>query len=137
MLQFKQYIEEGLAKTQTKMPEPPKRDENGKVKVMSGKEAMQHFPRASMNAIMRHPLYKAHIATSGHQGFAHSVEKVLNDDPKYDRHIVHAVTGGEHIRHRIDFHLGVSRRRVDHVEHFVNRNNEKDSNGRVVWKHAS
>ena len=136
MLQFKQYLEEDLAKTQSKMPEP-KHDESGKPKVMSGKEAIQHFPRATMNAVMRHPLYKKHIATSGNQGFAHSVEKVIPGKPEYDRHIIHSVTGGEHIRHRIDFHLGVSRRRVDHVEHFVNKNNEKDSNGRVVWKHAA
>lgn len=135
MLRFKQFIEEDLAKTQTKMPEP-KRDQRGKPKVMSGSEAIKHFPRPAINAVMKHPLYKKHIATSEHHGFAHSVRKVLHDDSKYDHHTIHAVTGGEHVRHRIDFHLGLSHRTVDHAEHFVNRNNEKDANGHVVWKHA-
>ena len=57
MYKFIEFITEMAA---TKMPEPPSRV-GGKPKVMNGKEAMQHFGRATMNAVMRHPLYKQHI----------------------------------------------------------------------------
>ena len=139
MITFKQFIIEGMK--QTKMPEP-KQDATGKPKVMSGKEAMQHFSRPTMDAVMRHPLYRKHIATSGQQGFAHSVEKSGTGDSKYDTHIVHAVTGGSLLRHRIDFHIGLSGRKVSGTEHFINKNNEKypsghPAAGQVIWKHAS
>lgn len=134
MEKFKDYISEMAA---TKMPEP-KKDGSGKPKVMSGKEAMQHFGRATMNAVMKHPLYKKHIYPAEHQGFAHSVHKVLPDQPKYDRHIIHAVTGGSGTRHRIDFHIGLSGRKVTGVEHFTNKDNEKypsghPASGQVKW----
>ena len=125
----------------TKMPEP-KHDSTGKPKVMSGKEAMQHFGRPTMNAVMKHPLYKKHIATSGHQGFAHTVNKVLADNPKHDRHTIHAVTGGEGIRHRVDFEIGLSGRKVVSASHYINKNDErhpKDASsfsGKPVWRHA-
>lgn len=122
----------------TKMPEP-KRDSSGKPKVMSGKEAMQHFGKATMAAVMKHPLYKKHIYPAEHQGFAHSVHQVLPGQPKYDRHIIHAVTGGKGIRHRVDFHIGLSGRKVIDVEHFTNKDNEKypaghPAAGQVKWK---
>ena len=137
MVSFKEFITEMAA---TKMPEP-KTDASGKPKVMSGKEAIQHFGRATMNAVMRHPLYKKHIYPAEHQGFAHSVDKVLPDEPKYDHHTIHAVTGGQGIRHRVDFHIGMSGRKVVGVEHFTNNGNEKypeghPAAGQVKWKHA-
>ena len=135
---FKEHITE---MKQTKMPEP-QRDASGKPKVMSGKEAMQHFGRPTMNAVMRHPLYKKHIMGAGQQGFAHSVEKSGTGDSKYDTHIVHAVTGGSGVRHRIDFHIGLSGRSVSGVEHFTNKDNEKypeghPAGGQVKWKNIS
>ena len=138
MQRFKDFITEALK--QTKMPEP-KRDASGKAKVMSGKEAMEHFPRPTMDAVMRHPLYRQHIAGAERQGFAHSVEK-SSVDKKYDTHIVHAVTGGSGIRHRLDFHIGLSGRKVSHVEHFTNKDNEKypeghPAAGQVKWKNVS
>lgn len=134
MKAFKTVIAEMAA---TRMPEP-KNDSTGKPKVMSGKEAMQHFGRATMNAVMSHPLYKKHIYPAEHQGFAHSVDKVHDDHPKYDRHVIHAVTGGQGIRHRLDFHIGLSGRKVTHVEHFTNKDNEKypaghPAAGQVKW----
>lgn len=134
MHSFKTHIAEMAA---TKMPEP-KRDSSGKPKVMSGKEAMQHFSRATMNAVMKHPLYKKHIMSAEHQGFAHSVHKVLAGESKYDRHIIHAVTGGKGLRHRVDFHLGLSGRKVTGVEHFTNKDNEKypsghPASGQIKW----
>lgn len=136
---FKDFIVEALK--QTKMPEP-KRDESGKAKVMSSKEAVEHFPKPVLDAVTRHPLYRRHIAGAEHKGFAHSVEKSGTGDSKYDTHIVHTVTGGSGIRHRIDFHLGLSHRKVDHVEHYTNKDNEKyPSNhpqaGKVKWKNIS
>ena len=138
MLPFKQFILEDLK--QTKMPEP-KKEASGKAKVMSGKEAMAHFPRPTMDAVMKHPLYRRHIAGAEHHGFAHSVEK-SSVDKKYDTHIVHAVTGGSGIRHRIDFHMGLSRRKVDHTNHFTNKDNEKypeghPAAGQVKWKNVT
>jgi hypothetical protein len=138
MISFKQFVTEALK--QTKMPEP-QRDASGKPKVMSGKEAMQHFSRPTMGAVMRHPLYRRHIAGAEHHGFAHSVEK-SSVDSKYDAHIVHAVTGGSGIRHRIDFHIGLSGRKVVGTDHYVNKDNEKypsghPAAGQVKWKHAS
>ena len=138
MHRFKDFITEALK--QTKMPEPLK-DASGKAKVMSGKETMEHFPRPTMDAVMRHPLYRRHIAGAEHKGFAHSVNK-SSVDKKYDTHIVHAVTGGSGIRHRIDFHLGLSGRKIDHVEHFTNKDNEKYPSGHpqaghVKWKNIS
>lgn len=138
MITFREFITEVLK--QTKMPEP-KRDESGKPKVMSGKEAMEHFSKHTMDAVARHPLYRRHIAGAEHKGFAHSVEK-SSVDSKYDTHIVHAVTGGSGIRHRIDFHMGLSGRKVAGVEHFINKDNEKypaghPSAGQVKWKNIS
>ena len=138
MKSFKTFIAEALK--QTKMPEP-KRDASGKAKVMSGKETMEHFPRPTMNAVMKHPLYRQHIAGAEHHGFAHSVNK-SSVDKKYDTHIVHAVTGGSGIRHRVDFHIGLSGRKVSHVEHFTNKDNEKYPNGhpaagQVKWKNVT
>jgi hypothetical protein len=135
MKTFKSLVTEMAA---TKMPEP-KRDASNKPKVMSGKEAIEHFGKPTMDAIMRHPLYKNHIYASEQQGFAHSVNKTFDDDSKYDRHIIHAVTGGKGIRHRIDFHIGMSGRKVVGVEHFTNDNNEKypeghPAAGQVKWK---
>jgi len=122
------------------MPEP-KKDASGKAKVMSGKETIEHFPRPTIDAVMRHPLYRRHIAGAEHKGFAHSVEK-SSVHSKYDTHIVHAVTGGSGIRHRIDFHIGLSGRKVTHAEHFTNKDNEKYPHGhpeagRVKWKNIS
>lgn len=139
MQQFKDFITEAMK--QTKMPEP-KKDASGKPKVMSGKETMEHFPRPTMDAVMRHPLYRQHIAGAGQQGFAHSVNKSGTGDSKYDTHIVHAVTGGAGIRHRIDFHIGLSGRKVTHTEHFTNKDNEKypeghPAAGQVKWKNIS
>jgi len=138
MKTFKNFIAEAIK--QTKMPEP-KHEESGKPKVMSGKEAMQHFSRPTMDAVMRHPLYKKHIMGAGHQGFAHSVNKSSVHN-KYDSHIVHAVTGGSGIRHRIDFHIGLSGRKVTHAEHFTNKDNEKyphghPAAGQVKWKNVT
>ena len=139
MVSFKEFITEMAT---TKMPEP-KTDASGKSKVMSGKEAMQHFGRATMNAVMRHPLYKEHIYPAEHQGFAHSVHKVLPDEPKYDHHTIHAVTGGQGIRHRVDFHIGRSGRKVVSANHYINKNNEKHPNdgsafaGKPIWRNAS
>jgi hypothetical protein len=135
MLQFEQYITEMAA---SKMPDPPARV-GGKPKVMSGKEAIEHFGRPTMNAVMRHPSYKKHIYPAEQQGFAHSVRQVLPGQPKYDVHIIHAVTGGKGIRHRIDFHIGLSGRKVVDVEHFTNKDNEKypeghPAFGQVKWK---
>lgn len=129
MVSFKDHLTEMAA---TKMPEPPARV-GGKPKVMNGKEAMSHFGRATMNTVMKHPLYKKHIYSAEQQGFAHSVEKVLPGQPKYDRHIVHAVTGGKGIRHRIDFHIGMSGRKVVGVEHFTNKDNEKYPEGHPAF----
>lgn len=138
MESFKDFITEMAA---TKMPEP-KLDASGKPKVMTGKEAIQHFGKPTMDAVMRHPLYKKHIYTAEVQGFAHSVNKVLPGEPKYDRHTIHAVTGGQGIRHRIDFEIGLSGRKVVGVEHFTNKDNEKypsghSAAGQVKWKHES
>ena len=138
MQKLKSHITEMAA---TKMPDPPART-GGKPKVMNGKEAMQHFGRVTMNTVMKHPLYKKHIYPAEQQGFAHSVEKVLPDQPKYDRHIIHAVTGGKGIRHRVDFHIGMSGRKVVSVEHFTNKDNEKypeghPAFGQVKWKLVS
>lgn len=135
---FKDFVIEMAA---TKMPEP-KLDSSGKPKVMTGKEAMQHFSRATMDAIMRHPLYKKYIYPAEHQGFAHSVNEVVPGQPKYDRHTIHAVTGGQGIRHRVDFHIGLSGRKVVDVEHFTNKDNEKYPDGdpavgQVKWKNMS
>jgi hypothetical protein len=135
---FKNFIAEALK--QTKMPEP-KKDASGKPKVMSGKETMKHFSRPTMNAIMKHPLYQQHIAGAEHKGFAHSVKK-SSVDSKYNTHIVHAITGGTSIRHRIDFHMGLSGRRVDHAEHFINKDNEKYPEGHIAagqikWKNIT
>lgn len=136
MKTFKTVISEMAA---TKMPKP-KTDSTGKSKVMSGKEAMQHFGKATMNAVMRHPLYKKHIYTSGRQGFVHSVNKVLPNESKYDRHTIHAVTGGEGIRHRVDFEIGSSGRKVISAKHFINKNNERHPNdgtafaGKLIWR---
>jgi hypothetical protein len=139
MISFKNFIIEAMK--QTKMPEP-KKDESGKAKVMSGKETMEHFPRSTMNAVMKHPLYRRHIAGAEHKGFAHSVNKSGTGDSKYDTHIVHAVTGGSGIRHRIDFHIGLSGRKVTHAEHFTNKDNEKyphghPAAGQVKWKNIT
>ena len=139
MKTFKNLITEVLK--QTKMPEP-KRDDSGKPKVMSGKDVMQHFSRPTMNAVMRHPLYLRHIAGAENKGFAHSVNKSSTGDSKYDTHIVHAVTGGAGIRHRIDFHVGLSGRKVVHAEHFINKDNEKypaghPAAGQVKWKNVT
>ena len=138
MKSFKTFILEALK--QTKMPEP-KKDASGKAKVMNGKETMQHFSRPTMDAVMRHPLYRRHIAGAEHQGFAHSVNK-SSVDKKYDTHIVHAVTGGAGTRHRIDFHIGLSGRKVTHAEHFTNKDNEKypeghPAAGQVRWKNIT
>ena len=138
MLPFAQFVTEAMK--QTKMPEP-KKDGAGKPLVMSGKEVMQHFSRPTMDAVMRHPLYHRHIAGAEHKGFAHSVEK-SSVDSKYDTHIVHAITGGSGVRHRIDFHMGLSGRKVSHAEHFINRDNEKypeghPQAGRVKWKNIT
>lgn len=135
---FKDYISEMAA---TKMPEP-KLDASGKPKVMSGKEAIAHFGKATMNAVMRHPLYRKHIYTAEHQGFAHSVKKVIPNEPKYDRHTIHAVTGGPGIRHRIDFDIGLSGRKVIDAEHFINKDGEKypsghPAAGQMKWKNVS
>ena len=135
MYKFIEFITEMAA---TKMPEPPSRV-GGKPKVMNGKEAMQHFGKVTMNAVMRHPLYKQHIYPAEQQGFAHSVRQVLPGQPKYDVHIIHAVTGGKGIRHRIDFHIGLSGRKVVGIEHFTNKDNEKypeghPAFGQVKWK---
>jgi len=132
---FQEYLDEMAA---TAMPEPPARDSSGKPKVMSGKEAMQHFGRPTMNAIMRHPLYKKHIYPAEHQGFAHTVEK-SSAGSKYDMHTVHVATGGKGIRHRVDFHIGMSGRKVTHTDHYVNKDNEKypeghPASGQVKWK---
>ena len=137
MYNFKDYIAEMAA---TKMPEP-KRDASGKPKVMSGKEAIQHFGRPTMNAVMKHPLYKQHIMGAGQQGFAHSVDK-SSVDSKYDTHTIHAVTGNAGIRHRVDFHIGMSGRKVVGAEHFTNKDNEKypsghPAAGQVKWKNVS
>lgn len=139
MITYKELIAEVLK--QTKMPEP-KRDASGKPQVMSGKEAISHFPRPTIDAVMRHPLYRQHIAGAGQQGFAHSVEKSGTGDSKYDTHIVHAVTGNAGIRHRIDFHIGLSGRKVTHAEHFTNKDNEKypeghPAAGQVKWKNVT
>jgi len=139
MKTFKNLITEVLK--QTKMPEP-KRDDSGKPKVMSGKDVMQHFSRPTMNAVMKHPLYLRHIAGAENKGFAHSVNKSSTGDSKYDTHIVHAVTGGAGIRHRIDFHVGLSGRKVVHAEHFINKDNEKypaghPAAGQVKWKNVT
>jgi len=138
MKTFQDFISEAIK--QTKMPEP-KKEASGRPKVMSGKEAMQHFSRPTMDAVMRHPLYRRHIAGAEQQGFAHSVQK-SSVDSKYDMHTVHAVTGGAGIRHRIDFHIGLSGRKVSHVEHFTNKDNEKypeghPAAGQVKWKNMS
>ena len=138
MKNFRSHIAEMAV---TKMPEPPKRDASGKPKVMSGKEAMQHFGRATMNVVMKHPLYKQHIMGAGQQGFAHSVEKSSVGN-KYDMHTIHAVTGNQGVRHRIDFHIGMSGRKVVGVEHFTNKDNEKypsghPAAGQVKWKNIS
>jgi hypothetical protein len=138
MKTFKNFIVESIK--QTKMPEP-KKEASGKPKVMSGKETMEHFARPTMNAVMKHPLYQQHIAGAEHRGFAHSVKK-SSVGSKYDTHIVHAVTGGSGIRHRIDFHIGLSGRKVTHVEHFTNKDNEKyphghPAAGQVKWKNVS
>ena len=137
MQNFKDHITEMAA---TKMPEP-KKDASGKPKVMSGKEAMQHFGRPTMNAVMKHPLYKKHIMGAGEQGFAHSVDKSPVGS-KYDTHTVHAVTGNKGTRHRIDFHIGMSGRKVVGVDHFTNKDNEKypaghPAAGQVKWKNIS
>jgi len=137
MHKFKDHIIEMAA---TKMPEP-KRDVSGKPKVMSGKEAMQHFGRPTMNAVMKHPLYKKHIMGAEQQGFAHSVDK-SSVGSKYDMHTVHAVTGNKGTRHRIDFHIGMSGRKVVGVEHFTNKDNEKypdghPAAGQVKWKNIT
>ena len=139
MEQFKDFITEALK--QTKMPEP-KKDASGKAKVMSSKEAMEHFPRPTMDAVTSHPLYRRHIAGAEHKGFAHSVDKSSTGDSRFDTHIVHTVTGGEGIRHRIDFHLGLSGRKVTNVEHFTNKDNEKypsghPAAGQVKWKNIT
>ena len=139
MRSFKEFIAEAMK--QTKMPEP-QRDASGKPKVMSGKETMQHFSRPTMDAVMRHPLYRRYIAGAEHKGFAHSVEKSAMGDSKYDTHIVHAVTGGSGIRHRLDFHIGLSGRKVTHVERFTNTDNEKypsghPAAGQVKWKNVT
>ena len=139
MRSFKEFIAEAMK--QTKMPEP-QRDASGKPKVMSGKETMQHFSRPTMDAVMRHPLYRRYIAGAEHKGFAHSVEKSSTGDSRFDTHIVHAVTGGSGIRHRLDFHIGLSGRKVTHVEHFTNTDNEKypsghPSAGQVKWKNVT
>ena len=138
MQTFKNFITEDIK--QTKMPEP-KRDDSGKPKVMSSKEVMQHFSQPTMNAVMRHPLYARYIAGAEHKGFAHSVNK-SSVGSKYDTHIVHAVTGGTELRHRIDFHIGLSGRKVVHAEHFTNKNNEKypeghPAAGQVKWKNIT
>jgi hypothetical protein len=109
---------------------------------MSGKEVMQHFSRPTMDAVMRHPLYQRHIAGAEHKGFAHSVDKSGTGDSKYDTHIVHAVTGGTNLRHRIDFHIGLSGRKVIGTEHFINKDNEKypeshPAAGQVKWKNIT
>ena len=139
MKSFKQYMAEAMK--QTKMPEP-QRDASGKPKVMSSKEVMQHFGRPTMDAVMRHPLYLRHIAGAEQKGFAHSVNKSGTGDGRFDTHIVHAVTGGSGVRHRIDFHLGLSGRKVSHVEHFTNMDNEKypaghPAAGQVKWKNIT
>ena len=139
MRSFKEFIAEAMK--QTKMPEP-QRDASGKPKVMSGKETMQHFSRPTMDAVMRHPLYHRYIAGAEHKGFAHSVQKSGTGDSKYDTHIVHAVTGGSGIRHRLDFHIGLSGRKVTHVERFTNTDNEKypsghPAAGQVKWKNVT
>lgn len=139
MKTYKDFITEVIK--QTKMPEP-KRDASGKPQVMSGKEVMQHFSRPTMDAVMRHPLYRRHIAGAESKGFAHSVDKSSTGDSKYDTHIVHAVTGGAGIRHRIDFHIGLSGRKVTHTEHFINKDNEKypadhPQAGQVKWKNIT
>lgn len=138
MEKFKDHIAEMAA---TKMPDPPPHV-GGKPKVMNGKEAMQHFGRATMNAVMKHPMYKKHIYPAEQQGFAHSVRKVLPGQPKYDVHVIHAVTGGKGIRHRVDFHIGMSGRSVAGVEHFTNNDNEKypsghSAQGQVKWKNMT
>lgn len=138
MEKFKDHIAEMAA---TKMPDPPTHV-GGKPKVMNGKEAMQHFGRATMNAVMKHPMYKKHIYPAEQQGFAHSVRKVLPGQPKYDVHVIHAVTGGKGIRHRVDFHIGMSGRSVAGVEHFTNNDNEKypsghSAQGQVKWKNMT
>ncbi len=138
MQQFRDFLTEAMK--QTKLPEP-KKEASGKPKVMSGKETMEHFPRPTMDAVMKHPLYQRHIAGAEHRGFAHSVNKSSVDN-KYDTHIVHAVTGGTGIRHRIDFHIGLSGRKVTHTEHLINKDNEKypeghPAAGQVKWKHIS
>jgi len=139
MKTYKDFITEVMK--QTKMPEP-KREASGKPKVMSGKEVMQHFNRPTMDAVMRHPLYLRHIAGAEHKGFAHSVAKSGTGDSKYDTHIVHAITGGAGIRHRIDFHIGLSGRKVTGTEHFTNKDNEKypadhPQAGQVKWKNIT
>lgn len=138
MQTFKQHITEMAA---TKMPDEPKRDASGKPKVMTGAEAMKHFGKATMKAVMSHPLYKKHIMGSGHQGFAHSIEK-SSIGKKWDSHIVHALTGGKGVRHRIDFRIGLSGRKVVGHDHFINNDGEKyptghPAAGRIKWKNIT